>query len=73
MCGGYTRVCVQCGMCGKVEQRPLVGAGVCVRCGHENDSDAVTCAECGAPLPKPPGSPNEREESSFSCPERSKQ
>ena len=54
MCGGYTRVCVRCGMCGKVEQRPLIGGGVCARCGHANDPGARSCSECGAPLPKPP-------------------
>ena len=57
MCGGYTRVCVQCGMCGKVDQRPLLGSGICARCGNENPADADRCGKCGASLPKPPGSP----------------
>ncbi|MBQ9041351.1 MAG: zinc-ribbon domain-containing protein [Eggerthellaceae bacterium] len=57
MCGGYTRVCVRCGMCGKVDQRPMPEPGTCVRCGHENDPQSPTCSACGAPIPKLPGAP----------------
>lgn len=56
MCGGYTRVCVRCGLCGKVEPRPALESGVCPLCGHENGPDADTCAECGTRIPKAPGS-----------------
>ena len=55
MCGGYTRVCVQCGRCGKVAPRPLNVLGRCVRCGFENDADALRCERCGAAIPKAPG------------------
>lgn len=55
MCGGYARVCVRCGRCGKVEPRPLNEAGHCVKCGFDNAADSVTCAQCGSPLPLSPG------------------
>ena len=61
MCGGYTRVCVRCGRCGSVEPRPIIGGGVCVRCGYENDPSAAVCSSCGSPLPKPPGASVMRE------------
>lgn len=55
VCGGYTRVCVQCGRCGKVTPRPLNAPGRCVRCGFDNDVDARRCVHCGAAIPKAPG------------------
>lgn len=55
MCGGYTRVCVRCGLCGKVEPRPLGAGGECPVCGHLNAPDAAHCSECGARIPVPPG------------------
>ena len=55
MCGGYTRVCVRCGLCGKVEPRPALESGVCPLCGHENGPDATACSECGVKIPKAPG------------------
>ena len=55
MCGGYTRVCVRCGLCGKVEPRPLNASGSCPVCGQPNGEDAGRCSACGARIPRPPG------------------
>lgn len=55
MCHGYTRVCVQCGMCGKVPARPLNDPARCVRCGHVNEPGAYVCSACDAPLVAAPG------------------
>lgn len=55
MCGGYTRVCVRCGLCGKVEPRPLNASGSCPVCGQLNGEDAERCSACGARIPRPPG------------------
>ena len=61
MCGGYTRFCVKCGMCGKVEQRPIVGHGECPLCGHVNPPETGRCSKCGLPIPKSPGQSSEAE------------
>lgn len=58
MCGGYTRVCVRCGLCGKVEPRPLNALGSCPVCGQPNGEDAERCSACGARIPRPPGAHN---------------
>ena len=55
MCGGYTRVCVRCGLCGKVEPRPLAESDVCPLCGGRFEPGTVRCPRCGVPLPKAPG------------------
>ena len=55
VCGGYTRVCVHCGACGKVESCPILDTSICPLCGHKNDSKAKQCSECGVALSKAPG------------------
>lgn len=55
MCGGYTRVCVRCGLCGKVEPRPLNTEGTCPVCGQVNEAGATHCSVCGASIPRAPG------------------
>ena len=55
MCGGYARVCVHCGLCGKVDVRPLVASGVCPRCGQLVQGGERKCPQCGAPLAAAPG------------------
>ncbi|MGN0060411.1 MAG: zinc-ribbon domain-containing protein [Coriobacteriales bacterium] len=55
MCGGYARVCVRCGLCGRVAARPLAASGVCPRCGQPVQGGARKCPQCGAPLAQAPG------------------
>lgn len=55
MCGGYTRVCVRCGLCGKVDPRPLNTAGTCPMCGQAAEPGAQHCSVCGARIPREPG------------------
>lgn len=55
MCGGYARVCVRCGLCGKVDPRPLNAAGTCPMCGRAAKPGAQHCSVCGARIPRAPG------------------
>lgn len=55
MCGGYTRVCVRCGLCGKVDPRPLNTTGTCPMCEQVAEPGAQHCSICGARIPRAPG------------------
>ena len=50
MCYG----CIRCGKCRPAEE-PSLPLGTCPVCGHPNPQDARRCAECGMPIPAPPG------------------
>lgn len=53
------QTCIGCGKC-EGEVRPSLPAGVCPMCGAENGKGAAVCKGCGAPLPKPAGTPQNR-------------
>lgn len=57
VCGGYARICVHCGLCGKVPARPLAKQGACPLCGRVVAPGETRCPVCGVPIPKAPGAP----------------